>query len=59
MRRNSSRSWPEMTACSWVSEDGHRIAEAQLALPDQHGMAEGEQLGVVGQPVGHLDAGDF
>ena len=55
MRRNSSRSWPEMTACSWVSEDGHRIAEAQLALPDQHGMAEGEQLGVVGQPVGHLN----
>ena len=39
--------------------DGHRIAQAQFALFDQHGVAEGEQLGVVGQPVGDLDAGDL
>ena len=25
--------------------DGHRIAEAQLALFDQHGVAEGKQFG--------------
>ena len=30
-----------------------------MALFDQHGVAEGEQLGVVGQPVGDLDAGDL
>ena len=39
--------------------DGHRIAQTQFALFDQHGVAEGEQLGVVGQPVGDLDAGDL
>ena len=39
--------------------DGHRIAQTQLALFDQHGVAEGEELGVVGQPVGNLDAGDL
>ena len=38
--------------------DGHRIAQAQLALFDEHGVAEGEQLGIVGQPVGDPDAGD-
>ena len=39
--------------------DGHRIAEAELALLDQHGVAEGKQFGIVGQPVGDLDAGDL
>ena len=39
--------------------DGHRIAQAQFALFDQHGVAEGKELGVVGQPVGNLDAGDL
>ena len=39
--------------------DGHRIAEAELALLDQHGVAEGGQFGIVGQPVGDLDAGDL
>ena len=39
--------------------DGHGIAQAQLALFDQHGMAEGEQLRILGQPVGDLDAGDL
>ena len=39
--------------------DGHRIAQAQLALFHQHGVAEGKQLGILGQPVGHLSAGDL
>ena len=39
--------------------DGHRIAQTQLALFDQHDVAEGERLGVAGQPVGGLDAGDL
>ena len=39
--------------------DGHRIAHTQFALFDQHGVAEGKELGVVGQPVGNLDAGDL
>ena len=39
--------------------DNHGIAEAQLALLHQHGVAEGEQLGIVDQLVGDLDAGDL
>ena len=39
--------------------DGHGIAQAELALFEQHGMGQGQQFGVVGQPVGDLDAGDL
>ena len=39
--------------------DGHRIAQTQLALLDQHGVAEGQKLRILGQPVGDLDAGDL
>ncbi len=39
--------------------DGDRIAQAQLALFHQYGVAESQQLGIVGQPVGNLDAGDL
>ena len=39
--------------------DGHRIAHTQLALFDQHGVAEGQKLRILGQPVGDLDAGDL
>ena len=39
--------------------DGHGIAQVQLALPHHHGVAHRQQLGVLGQPVGHLDAGDL
>ena len=39
--------------------DGHRVAQAQLALFDQHGVAEDQKLRIVGQPVWDLDAGDL
>ena len=39
--------------------DGHRIAQTQFALFDQHGVAEGQKLRILDQPVGNLDAGDL
>ena len=39
--------------------DGHRIAQTQFALFDQHGVAERQKLRILDQPVGDLDAGDL
>ena len=39
--------------------DGHRIAQTQFALFDQHGVAERQKLRILDQPVGNFDAGDL
>ena len=39
--------------------DGDGIAQTQFALFDQHGVAEGQKLRILGQPVGDLDPGDL
>ena len=62
MRRNSSRYSTVVSGDDGLLVGfggGHRIAQAQLALFDEHGVAESQQFRVFGQPVGHLDPGDF
>ena len=39
--------------------DGHGIAQAQLSLLHQHGVDRRQQLGILGQRVGNVDAGDL
>ena len=39
--------------------DSHRVAEPQLALLHQHGVAQRQKLGIRGQPVRDLKPGDL